>query len=197
MLFSNKDREDFQNLEELVTLDSRVKAIKLQDRLGKQVFFEDSKKVFGRVTKSFENTTQVITKLIVETSNKNNEALEKLNNKNLEITNGRGILASYLMSPLSKNTHPEKSSQFNLVKESKSIRVNDLKMNKTIPITLYNNLLTLRDTGKKLQLKGDLLKKIPNNNYNVNHASLSDKKLGYEFAKEMNFDVQAPGKKST
>ena len=34
-------------------------------------------------------------------------------------------------------------------------------------------------------------------NYNVDFASLSDKKLMYDFAKEMNFDVKATGKKST
>ena len=38
---------------------------------------------------------------------------------------------------------------------------------------------------------------ITNNNYNVNHASLSNEKLMYEFAKEMNFDVKGPGGKST
>ena len=35
---------------------------------------------------------------------------------------------------------------------------------------------------------------IKNNNYNVNHASLSDKKLLYDFAKEMHFDTRAPGR---
>ena len=155
------------------------------------------KKVFGPVPKSLENTSQDITKTIVETSNEHNKALENLNSKLLDKMNGRGVLASYLMSPLSKITLPEKICQFKLVKESNSNRVNDLKMNKTIPIIPYNNLLTLRDTGKKLELKGDLLKMITNNNYNVNHASSLDKKLRYEFAKEMNFDVQAPGDKST
>ena len=38
---------------------------------------------------------------------------------------------------------------------------------------------------------------ITNNNYDVNHASLSDEKLMYEFAKEMNFHVKGPGRKST
>ena len=38
---------------------------------------------------------------------------------------------------------------------------------------------------------------ITNNNYNVDLASLQDKKLMYDFAKEMNFDLKAPGNKST
>ena len=155
------------------------------------------KKVVEPVTKSLENTSQDITETITETSIKNNQAIENLNNKLLKILNDRGILASYLMSPLSKITNPEISSQFKLVKDSSSNRVNDLKKNKTILITLFNNILTFRDTGKEFELKGDLLKMITNNNYNVDHASLADKKLMYDYAKEMKFDLEAPGNKST
>ena len=75
------------------------------------------KKVFEPVTKSLENTSQDLSKTITETSIKNNQAIENLNNKLLEILNDRGILASYLISPLSKITNPENSSQFKLVKE--------------------------------------------------------------------------------
>ena len=38
---------------------------------------------------------------------------------------------------------------------------------------------------------------ITNKNYNVDLASLQDKKLMYDFAKEMNFDTKAQGNKST
>ena len=155
------------------------------------------KKVFEPVTKSLENTSQGITKTITETSIKNNQVIENLNNKLLEIMNDRGSLASYLMSPLSKITNPENTTQFKLVKDSNSNTVNDLKINKTIPITLYNNMLTFRDTGQEFELKGELLKMITNKNYNVDLASLADKKLLYDFAKEMNFDLKAQGNKST
>ena len=101
------------------------------------------------------------------------------------------------MSPLSKITNPENTTQFKLVKDSTSDRVNDLKINNSIPTTLYNNLLTFRDTGKEFELKEDLLKMITNKNYNVNNASLSDKKLMYDFAKEMHFDERRVGNKST
>ena len=111
--------------------------------------------------------------------------------------NDRGILASYLMSPLSKITNPENTTQFKLIKDSSSNRVNDLKINNSIPITLHNNLLTFRDTNKQFELKEDLLKMITNKNYNVDLASLSDKKLMYDFAKEMHFDERRVGNKST
>ena len=54
--------------------------------------------------------------------------------------NDRGILATYLMSPLSKITNPENTTQFKLIKDSTSNRVNDLKINNSIPIiyiTIY------------------------------------------------------------
>ena len=41
------------------------------------------------------------------------------------------------------------------------------------------------------------MKMITNKNYNVDLASLTDKKLKYDFAKEMHFDTKAQGKKST
>ena len=197
MLYSIKDREDLENLEELVSLKNQVKFVRLQDKFGKQNFHEDMKKVFEPVTKSLENTSQDITKTITETSMKNNQAIENLNNKLLKTMNDRGILASYFMSPLSKVTNPENASQFKLVKDPNSNRVNDLKINKTIPITLYNNMLTFRDTGKEFELKGDPLKMITNRNYNVNLASLQDKKLMYDFAKEKKFDTKAQNNKST
>ena len=98
------------------------------------------KKVFEPFTKSLENTSEKLTKAITETSIKNNLAIENINNNILEIMNDRCILATYLMSPLSRITNPENSSQFKLVKDLSSNRVNDLKLNKTIPITLYGNM---------------------------------------------------------
>ena len=197
MLYSIKDREDLENLNELVSLQEQVKVDKLQDKLGKQNFHEDMKKVFEPVTKSLENTSENLTKAITETSIKNNLAIENINNNLLEIMNDRGILATYLMSPLSRITNPENKSQFKLVKDHNSNRVNDLLMKNKIPITLYGNMLTYRDTNKQFELTGDLLEMITNKDYNVDHASLADKKLMYDFAKEMHFDMNAVGKKST
>ena len=95
------------------------------------------------------------------------------------------------MSPLSKMTNPGNTSQFKLVKNSTSNRVNALLIHNTIPITLHAKLVTFRDTGKKFELKGDLWKMIINKNYSVDLASLADKKIMYDFEKEMDFDVKA------
>ena len=67
----------------------------------------------------------------------------------------------------------------------------------TIPIILLDNLLTFRDSGKEFELRGNLSKMITKKNYNVDLDTLADKKLMYDFAKEMNFDVRGQGRKST
>ena len=38
MLYSIKNREDLENLNELVSLQDQVKVVRLQDKLGKQNF---------------------------------------------------------------------------------------------------------------------------------------------------------------
>ena len=101
------------------------------------------------------------------------------------------------MSLLSKITNPVNTSQFKLIKDPNSNRVNDLLIHNTIPVTLHDNLLTFPDTGKVFELKGDLLEMITNKNHNVDLASLADKQLLYDFAKEVNFDLKAQGNKFT
>ena len=68
MLYSIKDREDLEKLEELVSLESQAKTVRLQDKLGKQNFHEDMKKVFEPVTESLQKTSQDITKTMTENS---------------------------------------------------------------------------------------------------------------------------------
>ena len=62
MLYAIKDREDLENLNELASLQDQVKAVRLQDKIGKQKFHENLKKVFEPITKSLVNTSQDITK---------------------------------------------------------------------------------------------------------------------------------------
>ena len=72
--------------------------------------------------------------------------------------NARGTLASNLMSPLTKITNLENTTQFKILKNRNSDRVNDLLIRSTLSITLHDNLFTFCDTGKMFELKGDLLK---------------------------------------
>ena len=78
-----------------------------------------------------------------------------------------------------------------------SNRVNDLLINKTIPITVNDKLLKFGDTDKKCELEEDLMKMIINKNYNVDLAKLADKKSMFDFEREISFDEKALGSKNT
>ena len=84
------------------------------------------KKVFERVTDVVKDDSKDITETMTKTSEENDKALAKLNNKLLILTKGRGILAIYLLPPLCKVTNPEHASQNKLVKDANSNWVNDL-----------------------------------------------------------------------
>ena len=177
MLYSIKNRDDLEKLEELASLQNQVEEVQIQDKLIKQNFHEHTQNVFEPVIFTIKNTCESLAKTLMESSIKKNQALENLNNKLLEVMNDRGILAFYLMSLLSKITNLEKTTQLKLVKDSNSNRNNDLLTHNTIPITLSNILLTFRDTGEEFELQRDLLKVITNKNYNVDLASLAVEKL--------------------
>ena len=54
MLYAIKNVNDLENLNVLASLQNQVKAVRLQDKLGKQNVHEDMQKVFEPVTKSLE-----------------------------------------------------------------------------------------------------------------------------------------------
>ena len=93
------------------------------------------KKVFEPVTKSVKDVSEEVTKTMTENTFQKNQALENSNNKLLEIIKDRGIMATCLLSPLSEITNSENTSQFRLVKDSSSNRVNGLLIKNTIAIT--------------------------------------------------------------
>ena len=185
MLYSNKNRVDVENLNELVSLQNQVKVLRLQDNLGKQNFHDDTKKVFESDTKTTKNVSEDVTNTKAETSKQNNKELVNLNDTLFEILNDKGIIASYLLSPLSKITQPKHTSLFKLVNDLDSNRINDLLITKTTPISLYDILLSFHDTDTQFELERDLLNMINRRNYNIDLANLPERKLLFEFAKEM------------
>ena len=156
------------------------------------------RKMVKPVTNSIKEVCEEVTKTMMINSEENNKAIENLNSKFSETLNDMGIKAFCLLSCLSKITNPEYTSQFKLLKDLSSNKVNDSLINKTMPVTLYNYSLTLRDTDKKFEVNGELSKTITNKNYKIDLASLVNKKLMYEFAQETHFHEMALGnKKST
>ena len=80
-MYAIKRREDLEKINKIVSLQNQVKAIRLKDKLGKQNFHEDLKKVFEPVSKSIKNVSDDSTKTLPETSTENDKALAKLNDK--------------------------------------------------------------------------------------------------------------------
>ena len=196
MMFPIKNREDLEKLKELATLQSQVKAVKLQDKLGKQNFHENIKKLYEPLTDTIKDVSENITKTLTENSNNNNKAIENLNEKILELMNDSGSIAPYLASSLVNVFKPENKSQFRLKKDLNSTKMNDFLINEGIPVTLVSNMLIFRDSNKSFKLDGDLLETMTNYDFNVDHSNQQDRKLIYEFAKEMNFNIRQKGKKS-
>ena len=194
MLFPIKDREDLEKSNELVSLQDQVKTVKLQDKLGEQNYHQKSEKLFEPVTKSVKDVSEKITKTLTENSINNNKAIEKLNEEILELMYDKGLIAPYLASSLVEVFKSDNKSQFRLKKDPNSTKMNDFLIHEQIPITLFSNMLTFRDTNKTFRLEGDLLKVMTNYKFNVDQSNQQDRKIIYEFAKEMKYDVKSTGR---
>ena len=197
MMFPIRNIEDLQNLNEAVSLQNQVKVVRLQDKLGKQNFHENMEEVFEPLTDTLKKTSENITKSITENSINNNKAIENLNEKILELMNDKGMIAPYLTSSLVEVFKKDNKSQFRLRKDPDSTKMNDFLIHGTVPVTIFSNMITFRDSNKTFRLEGDLLKVITNYKFNVDHSNQQDRKIIYEFAKEMNYDVKSTGRPST
>ena len=68
MMFPIRNVEDLQNLNEAVSLQNQVKAVRLQDKLGVQNYHEDAKKLFKPMTDAIKDTSGNLTKTLTESS---------------------------------------------------------------------------------------------------------------------------------
>ena len=146
------------------------------------------------MTDEIKNTSEKITKTITENSINNNKAIENLNEKNLELMNDKGLIAPYLTTSLVEVFKKDNKSQFRLRKGPNSTKMNDFLIHGTIPVTIFSNMIVFRDSNKSFRLDGDLLKVITNYKFNVDHSNQQERKIIYEFAKEMNYDSKSTGR---
>ena len=197
MLYSIKNIEDLEKLNEAISLQKQVQEVRLQNKLGDQNYHEDIKKIFKPMTDELKDTSEKITRTLTENSINNNKAIENLNEKILELMDEKGMIAPYLASSLVEVFKKDNKSQFRLRKDPNSTKLNDFLIHGTIPVTIFSNMITFRDSNKTFKLEGDLLKVITNYKFNADHSSPQDKKLIYEFAKEMNYDTKSTGRPST
>ena len=196
MLYSSKNREDLEKIKNLATLQNQVKSVRLQDKLGKQNFHEDMKKLYEPLTDTIKDVSDDISKVISETSIRNTKTISDLNEKVLELMDEKGLIAPYLASSLVNLSTPENRSQFRLKKDLNSPNMNEFSINGDIPVNLYSNMITFRDSNESFKLDGDILKTITNYDFIVDHSKQPDRKLIYEFLKEMKYNIKQKGKKS-
>ena len=67
----------------------------------------------------------------------------------------------------------------------------------SIPVTQDSNIVTFRDSIKSFQLDGGLLKAKTNYNFNVAPSTSQERKLMYEFGKEMKINIRQVGRKKS
>ena len=197
MLFPIKNREDLKNLNDAVLLQNQVQEVRLQNKLGDENYHDDINKFFKPMTDELKNTSEKTTRTSTENSINNNKAIENLNEKIFELMDEKGMIASYLASSLAEVFKKDNKSQFRLRKDPDSTKLNDFLIHGRKPVTIFSNMITFRDTDKTFRLEGDLLKVITNHKFNVDHSNPQDKKLIYQFAKEMNYDIKSTGRPST
>ena len=68
MLYPNNNREDLQKLDEAVSLQNQVRAVRSQDKLGDQNYHQDAIKLFKPMTAAKKYTSENITKTLTENS---------------------------------------------------------------------------------------------------------------------------------
>ena len=196
MLYSIKNEEDLEKLNEAISLQNQVKEVRLQNKLGEQNYHENINKFFKPMTDEIKNTSEKITKTLTENSINNNKAIENLNEKILELMNDQGLIAPFLTSSLVEVFRKDNKSQFRLRKDPDSTKLNDFLIHGKIPVTIFSNMITFRDSDKTFKLEGDLLKVITNHKFNVDHSNQQDRKIIYKFANEMNYDTKSTGRPS-
>ena len=192
MLFPIRNREDLEKLNESVSLQNQVKVVRLQHKLGKQNFHEDMTKVFEPLTDTLKKTSENITKTITESSINNNKAIENLNEKVLESMDDKGLIDSSLIEVIKSDN----KGQFRLTKDPNSTKTNDFLINEKVPVTIFSNMLTFRNTKKVFKIEGDLYKVITDYKFNVDHSNKQNRQIIYEFGKEMKYNLKNKGRPS-
>ena len=170
--------------------------MRLQDKLGEQNYHQNAEKFYKPLTDTFKDTSENLTTAITETYINNKKAIENFNEGILESMSDKSLIAPFLASSLANFFRPENKSQFRLKKDLNSTKMKDFLINEGVPVTLFSNMITFRDSNKSFKLDGDLLETMANYDFNVSHSNPKNQKLIYEFGKEKNFNIKQKGRKS-
>ena len=194
MMFPIKNVEDLQKLNKIVSLETQVKAVRLQYKLGEQNYQHNLKKLQEPLIDTIKDTSEKVTKTNTETYINNNKAIVNWNETILELMTDEGMIAPYIASSLVNLFTPENKNQFRLIKDLSSTKINGFLINGGIRVALFSNMLTFRDSNKSFKLDGDLLETMTNYDFNVSLSSPKDQKLFFEFGNEMNFNIKQKGR---
>ena len=110
--------------------------------------------------------------------------------------NDTGIMAPFLASSLVNLFKPENKRQYKFLEDYNSIRMNDFLIKTKIPATLYNIMLTFRDSNISFIIDGGLLRTKSSYKLKVIHCNPKFQKLIYEFGKERKYNNKQKGRKS-
>ena len=110
--------------------------------------------------------------------------------------NHKAMIAPFLASSLVNLLRPENKGQVRLIIDLNSTKMNGFLISGGIPVTLFSEKLTLRDSKKSFKLDEDLLETMTIYDFKVNFSKPKDRKLTHEFGKEMNFNIKQKGQKS-
>ena len=129
MIYLIKNKDDLKDLKEVADLQSKVKQVRLVEKLGKQGFHYDAKELFEPITKANTDTSQKLLE-----GAKSTKAIEELYESNvhvkaLELMNKNGVINSSLITPLAKLLLPTNKSHFRLYDDPDSHNWNDYVMN--------------------------------------------------------------------
>ena len=131
----------WKKIEELDSIQNQIKDLRLQDKLNQLTFHEEKKKLYEPFTNTIKTTSQDITKTITETSIEKNQGNSDLREKVSLLLNDKGMIAPYLASSSINLFKRINKSQYIVMKDPNSIRMNIFLINTSIPVTLYSNIL--------------------------------------------------------
>ena len=159
-MYSNKNREDVKDLDELADLQSIVKQVRLIGMLGKQGYHYDVTELFEPITKAVTDSNH---KLLEETKS-TTKAIEELDETNvhvkvLDFLNKNWVTHSSLTRPIAKLLAPTEENQYRFYDDPDCDIWNDYIMEGE-KVTIYNENLVLKKSEEVFNLIGGALKMI-------------------------------------
>ena len=156
-----------EKLIELVSLQDQVKCLRLQDKLGKQNFHGDMKKVFELITDYVKQTAQETIGAPEDTARATELKGEETNNAINKMGDSIKYAINFdlrLTEPLSEVANSKITSQFRL---QVNLFSKKFYITKNVSIAFHGKSLAFIGSNEKSDLEGDILELMTNQNFNA------------------------------